>query len=204
MLGHLARQLPAWEVLDRRIRDTLVAHLPRAIRRGRWIIAVDTTLIPYHGRPFADPAEVFRGQPKSGTTHFHAYLVRDGRRFTLAVVGVRKGTTPDEVVRTLRQRVVAIGISPKLFLLDRGFHTAAVVRYLQAARQPFILPQPIHGKAPKDGRLTGLRAIRAHHKTGWTTYSWKPTGQRRVSVDLCVLRRKRRDRRGHRAFLYAC
>jgi putative transposase len=208
VLGHLARQLPSMDLLDRRIRDTLVAHLPRAVRRGRWVIAVDTTLIPYHGQPFADPAEVYRGQPKSGTTHFHAYatayLVKDGRRFTLALVGVRKGDTPDAVVRVLRRRVVATGISPKLFLLDRGFHTAGVVRYLRAARQPFVMPQPVHGKAPKDGRLTGLRAIRANHKTGWTTYTWKPTGQRRVTVDLAVLRRKRKDRRGHRAFLYAC
>ncbi len=61
---------------------------------------MDPTLIPYHGRPFADPAEIYRGQPKSGTTHFHAYatayLVRDGRRFTLALVWVRQRTTPAE------------------------------------------------------------------------------------------------------------
>ncbi len=199
VLGHLARQLPMLKLLDRRVRETLVAHLPRAIRRGRWIIAIDTTLIPYHGQPFADPAEVYRGQAKSGTTHFHAYatayLVRAGCRFTLAMV---------MVVRELRQRVVATGVSPRLFLLDRGFATAGVVRYLQTARQAFIMPQAVHGKAPKNGPLTGLRAIRANAKTGWAKYSWKPNGQRRVTVDLCVLRRRRTDRRGHRAFLYAC
>jgi len=199
VLGHLARHLPMLKLLDRRVRETLVAHLPRAIRRGRWIIAIDTTLIPYHGQPFADPAEVYRGQAKSGTTHFHAYatayLVRAGCRFTLAMV---------MVVRELRQRVVATGVSPRLFLLDRGFATAGVVRYLQTARQAFIMPQAVHGKAPKNGPLTGLRAIRANAKTGWAKYSWKPNGQRRVTVDLCVLRRRRTDRRGHRAFLYAC
>jgi Transposase DDE domain len=208
VLGHLARQLPAWDVLDRRVRDTLVGHLPRAVRRGRWVIALDTTLIPYHGEPFAEATEVYRGRPKSGTTHFHAYatayLVRAGRRFTLAVIGVRHGTTPDAVVRDLRRRVVAAGVSPKLFLLDRGFNTAGVVRYLQAARQPFLMPQAVHGKAPEDGRLTGLRALRAYHPSGWTAYTWQPLGQRRVTVDLCVLRRRRKDRRGHRAFLYAC
>jgi putative transposase len=208
VLGHLARQLPAWDVLDRRVHQTLVAHLPRSVRRGRWVVAIDTTLIPYHGRPFAEPAEVYRGQPKSGTTHFHAYatayLVRAGRRFTLAVIGLRRHTTPDQVVRELRRRVVAAGVTPKLFLLDRGFNTAGVVRYLQAARQPFVMPQAVHGKPPQDGRLTGLRAIRANHPTGWTTYTWTPVGQRRVTVELCVLRRRRTDRRGHRAFLYAC
>lgn len=208
VLGRLRRQLPTPDDLDRRVRTALAGQLPRALRRGRWIIAIDTTLIPYHGQPFRDPAEIYRGQPKGGTTHFHAYatayVVRDGRRFTLAVLWVRKGTAADAVVRELRRRVLAAGVRPRLFLLDRGFHCAAVVRYLQAARQPFIMPQAIHGKAPKDGVLRGLRAVRATHPTGWTRYAWQPVGQRRVSVDLCVVRRRRRDRRGHRAFLYAC
>jgi putative transposase len=208
VLGHLARRLPTGDVLDRRVRQALVGHLPRAIRRGRWVIALDVTLIPYHGRPFAEAAEVYRGQPKSGTTHFHAYatayLVRAGRRFTLAVIGVSRGDTPDQIVRRLCRRVVAAGVKPRLFLLDRGFQTAGVVRYFQAARHAFVMPQAVHGRAPRDGRLTGLRAIRAGHKTGWTRYTWKPLGQRRVTVDLCVLRRRRQDRRGHRAFLYAC
>jgi Transposase DDE domain len=208
LLGHLACHCPDPAVVDGRLRTALTTHLPRTVRRGRWPVACDLTLIPYHGRPFADPAEIYRGQPKSGTTHFHAYatacLVHEGRRFTLAVIGVRHGTTPADVVRELRRRVRAAGVQIRVLLLDRGFQNAGVVRYLQAARQPFILPQAVHGRLPADGELRGLRAIRAHHPTGWTTYTWKPVGQRRVTVDLCVCRRRRRDRRGHRVFLYAC
>jgi hypothetical protein len=208
VLGGLVGLLPDPDVLERRLRAAFADHLPRAVRRGRWVVAVDITLIPYHGRPFADPAEVYRGQPKSGTTHFHAYatayLVRDGRRFTLALARVRGGTTPAAVVGELLRRVRAAGVKVRLVLLDRGFNCAGVVRHLQAARTPFIMPQAVHGRAPADGRLTGLRAIRARHPTGWTTYTWQPVGQRRVTVDLCVCRRRRRDRRGHRVFLYAC
>ncbi len=36
-------------------------------------IAVDLTLIPYHGKPYEDTKEIVRGMPKSGTTHFHGY-----------------------------------------------------------------------------------------------------------------------------------
>jgi putative transposase len=208
VLAHLTRQVRDLPTLDRRLRAVLAASLPRALRRGRWVVAVDTTLIPYHGQPFADPAEVFRSQPKSGTTHFHSYatavVVRHGLRFTLAVLPVANRTPMADVVRHIRRRVVDAGVHPKLLLLDRGFNNAGVVRYLQAARQPFVMPQAIHGKAPKSGGLTGLRAIRATHPTGWTRYSWRPPGERRVSVALCVLRRRRRDRRGHRTFLYAC
>jgi hypothetical protein len=208
VLGHLAEQVVDRDTLDRRLQAVLRASLPRSLRRGRWIIAIDTTLIPYHGRPFENDDEIFRGQPKHGTTHFHCYatavIIRHGLRFTLAVLPVSKGTPMCDVVRELRRRIVAAGIKIKLFLLDRGFNNAGCVRYLQAARQPFIMPQAVHGKAPKDGVLSGLRAVRAHHRTGWTRYSWKPSKERRVSVDLGVLRRARADRRGHRAFLYAC
>jgi putative transposase len=208
VLGVLGGLLPDPDVLERRLQAAFADHLPRSLRRGRWVVAVDITLIPYHGRPFQDPAEVYRGQPKSGPTHFHAYatayLVRDGRRFTLALARVCHGTTPAAVVRELLRRVRAAGVAVRLVLLDRGFNCAGVVRYLRAAHTPFIMPQAVHGRAPADGRLSGLRAIRAHHPTGWTTYTWQPLGQHRVTVDLCVCRRRRRDRRGHRVFLYAC
>ena len=51
------------------------------------------TLRPYHGQPLRDPAEVYRGQAKSGTSHFHAYatayVVRHGRRSTVALAHKR-------------------------------------------------------------------------------------------------------------------
>lgn len=208
VLNHLTAQLDDPVALDRRLKEAFGGHLPRTVRKGRWPVAIDLTLIPYHGQPFRDPAEVYRSQPKGGTTHFHAYatayLIRDGRRFTLALIAVPKGTPMADVVRGLCRRVRAIGVNVHVFLMDRGFNNAGVVRYLQAARDPFILPQAVHGQAPKDGSLRGLRAIRATHPTGWTTYTWRPVGQQRVTVDLCVCRRRRADRRGHRAFLYAC
>ena len=47
-------------------------------------LAIDLTLIPYPGQPYADQKEIVRALPKSGTTHFHGYatvsIVRDDRR----------------------------------------------------------------------------------------------------------------------------
>lgn len=203
VLGHLARQVVDVGTLDRRVRGVLAGSLPRAVRRGRWAVAVDTTHIPYHGRPRADPDEVYRGEAKGGTTRSHAYatacVVRAGLRFTVAVLPVRAHTPMHEVVREVRRRVAEAGVGVRVLLLDRGFDTAGVVRYLQAARQPFVFPKAVHGSPPRSGVLTGLRAIRATHPTGWTRYAWSPRTGRPVSVDLCVVRRRR-----GRVFLYAC
>ena len=56
-------------------------------RRLAWRLAIDLTLIPYHGEHFHDPKEVYRSQAKDGTSHFHAYatayVVLKGQRFTV-------------------------------------------------------------------------------------------------------------------------
>ena len=196
------------DTLDRRVRGVLAASRPRALRHGCWAVAVGTTHIPYHGRPLDDEDELFRSQAKGGTTRSHAYATafatRNGLRFTRAILPVRGHTPMHEVVRELRRRVAAAGVRVRRLLLDRGFDTAGVVRYLQAARPRFVMPQVVHGKKPRSGILKGLRLIRATHPTGWTTYTWTPAQQRAVTVDLCVVRRRRKRRHGHRAFLYAC
>ena len=91
--GHPARL----RQLQRRLNRALQGDLPKALRRRRQPLAIDLTLIPYHGEPLRDADEVYRGQAKSGTSHFHAYatayVIRKGQRFTVALAYVRKGET---------------------------------------------------------------------------------------------------------------
>jgi hypothetical protein len=49
VLGLLAWLLPDPDVLEHRFQGAFTEHLPRALRRGGGIVAVDITLIPYHG-----------------------------------------------------------------------------------------------------------------------------------------------------------
>ena len=116
-------------------------------------LAIDLTLIPYHGRPFRDLDEVYRGQAKDGTSHFHAYatayVVRHGRRSTVALTGVRKGEPLKDVIQRLLRQAASVGIRPSFLLLDRGFSSVAVVRSLQQARSPFLMPVVCHGRSPK-------------------------------------------------------
>ena len=62
----LVAMLPERNPLERRINSGLSSELPRRLTKGPQRLAVDLTLIPYHGEPFRDPNEIVRSQPKIG------------------------------------------------------------------------------------------------------------------------------------------
>jgi len=90
----------------------------KALRKHLQLLAIDLTLIPYHGQPFHNLDEVYRGQAKDGTSHFHAYatayVVRKGQRYTVALTGVKKGEPLKEVVRRLLHQAASVGVRPRL------------------------------------------------------------------------------------------
>ena len=87
----LPKTLP---VLERRLNEALTAtcRVACGVGRGRW----RSTGIwhPYYGQPYKSRNEIYHGQPKQGTTKFHAYasacIVQYGRRYTLALTWVRR------------------------------------------------------------------------------------------------------------------
>lgn len=199
-----------WE-LERRWNRALTADLPRSLAGTRQPLALDLTLRPYHGQPFRDVAEVYRGQAKSGTSHFHAYatvyLVRHGRRFTLALTWVTKGEPLAGVTQRLLRAVRAIDIRPRYLLLDRGFCSVDVVRFLQAGRHPFLMPLPLRGR-PLDhpGGPSGSRVFAAARRSGWGEYTMTNAAGRRATVGVCVKCRNwrgERGRRGRQRLVYA-
>jgi putative transposase len=122
--------LPAQDELERRLNAALADRLPRGLRRRRQRLAIDLTLVPYHGLPYADRAEVYRSKARDGTSHFHAYatayLLLRGQRFTLALTPVAKGEHLEEVLKRLLRRCGRLGIRPLCAagprLLQRGRH----------------------------------------------------------------------------------
>jgi putative transposase len=198
----LLHNLPDLDALQRRLDRALAADLPRGLTRRRWHLAIDLTLLPYHGRPAHGADELVRGQAKSGTTHFHAcataYLILRGQRFTLALSYVRQGEKSEAVLRRLLRRCAQIGVRPGLLLLDRGFWAVGVVRYLQAARYPFLMPVIARGRpAGHPEGPGGTRVFWAYRRGGWGEYTLRETGGgRKATVSICVHVRPRAGRRG--------
>src|SRR3954463_14350979 len=122
----LLATLPDYAALQRQLNAALAGHLPKALRKQLQRLAIDLTLIPYHGKPFRDLSEIYRGQAKDGTSHFHAYatayVVRKGQRYTVALTGVQKGEALKDVVQRLLRQASRVGIRTRLLLLDRGLH----------------------------------------------------------------------------------
>src|SRR5947208_13175412 len=138
----LLATLPALAELQRRVNRALQGDLPRGLRRRRQPLAIDLHLIPYHGEPLRDEAEVYRSKAKSGTSHFHAYatayVIRRGLRFTVALTTVRRGEALKDVVQRLLAQAAKACARPRYLLLDREFCSVAVIRALQAGRRPFL------------------------------------------------------------------
>jgi putative transposase len=215
----LQATLPQAQTLQHRLNHALADGLPRALRRRRQRVALDLTLIPYYGQPHHDPAELVGGPAKAGTQLFHAYatayVIYRGCRWTVALQPVYQGQPWDALVRDLLRQAVRAGVKARLVLLDRGFYSVAVVRYLQRARYPFLMPVIRRGRPPQHRHgASGTWAFFARRCSGWDRHTLEERrGRARatVTIGICcrwVARRRRRRpgpaRRRRAVWVYAC
>lgn len=191
VLGEL---LPPMAELERRANRALVSQLPKVFRRRSWRMAIDLTLIPYHGKPLRHEKELYHCKPKSGTTKFHAYataiVVHQGLRYTLALTRVERNEPMKDVVQRLLAIVRQRGVKVRFLLLDKGFFSVAVISYLKRAGEKFIIPVVIRGRKPKRNKPPqGLRAL-LQKRDG--RYRHTLTGQRvkgkqpKAEISVCV------------------
>ena len=211
MRDALVALCPEAETLEQQLNASFAAQLPKAVKNRRWRLAIDLNLRPYYGQAHRRAEEIYRSQAKSGTTHFHAYatcyIVHKGRRYTVALTRVEKGAALVEVVKRLLRRARQAGVRPNLLLLDRGFYSVAIIRYLQAARYPFIMPVIIRGrKADHSKGPSGTRVFALWKRSGWSSYTLTSADKRKATVSIGVHCRNwcgQRRRHGRQTLVYA-
>jgi hypothetical protein len=185
--------LPDWagvqRVLNRIFRQQLHPSLLKGIRD--YNIAIDLTLIPYHGLPYQDEKEIVRGAPKSGTTHFHGYatvsIVQDNRRYVVALRFIEYGEPMAEVVRWLIKRLKALKIRIRRVFLDKGFCSKPVFKVLSQHKLSYVVPIPVRGKSG------GLRSL-FQGKSRKTTYTFKSLKYGQYTVQAVVVKRYSKGR----------
>ena len=207
----LAALCPPAETLEQPLNASFAAQLPKAVTRRRWRLAIDLNLRPDYGHAHQRAEELYRSRAKRGTTHFHAYatcfIVHQGRRYTVALTRVEKGTALVEVLKRLLRRASQAGVRPNLLLLDRGFYSVAIIRYLQAARYPFIMPVILRGrKAAHRNGPSGTRVFALWQHSGWSTYTLTSADHRQATVRIgvhCRQRHQSRRRHARQTLVYA-
>ena len=202
----LAKALPERIKLQRALNRILRAQTPRFVKKGKrsYYIAIDLTLIPYHGECYEDEKEIVRSQAKSGTTHFHGYatvsIVHDHQRYVLALRFVEKGESLEKTVAWLLDRLKSIGISIRYAYFDKGFCSVPVLKTLKRRKIRFIMPMPVRGKSG------GVRTLFEKSASRKTTYTFNSPKHGQLEVATVVVKKYskgRYKRKGARWFAYA-
>lgn len=178
----------------------LLFHAKACFARRKLRLAIDLTLIPYHGTPYKNKREIYRGPAKSGTSHFHAYatvyVILAGRRFTLGVKSVRKGEDLGSVLQFLLEHVASAGLQLESLYVDRGFCNVACIRFLQTLSCEVLMPLVIRGKKGK--------ALLKTRAGGRFTYTMTSPDHGSVAMNVVVAVVYAKGRRGeHKAKKYA-
>ncbi len=126
------------------------------------------------------------------------YVIKKGKRVTLAMRGVRWLDTSVALLTYLLAEVSFLELKIKKLYLDRGFFSIPVIRWLQALDIPFIMP------AIRRGKTGGIKQFLKGKKSYQTTYTMR-RGQEQVTFDLwiiCKYQKGERKKHGIKYFPY--
>jgi Transposase DDE domain len=187
----LLASLPDVASLKRRINRALAGDLPKALKRRKQPVAIDLVNIPYYGECYKDKSEIYNGPLKAGTHQSHAYatayVIHKGCRWTLALSSVAHDRPWEDIVRELLRQVAKTGVRVRYVLLDRGFYSVKVIRYLQAARYPFIMPVIARGRRQSaEQAASGTQAFFCWKRSGWSRYTLTSKEKTKATVTIAV------------------
>ena len=201
----LVESLPDRSGVQRALNRIFHQQLHPSLLKGvrDYNMAIDLTLIPYHGQPYEDQKEIVRGAPKSGTTHFHGYatvsIVRDHRRYVVALRFIEYGEEMADIVRWLIKRVKSLKIRIRRAFLDKGFCSKLVFKVLKQHELSYVTPIPVRGKSGGVRRLFQGQSCK-------TTYTFDSPKYGEYTVQAVAVKRYSKGRYGRHTskwFAYA-
>ena len=187
------------------VNHALQAQLPPRIRNGRQPVAIDYNRLPYYGNPSPEEAPyICKGKAESGTTRFYVYatlyVIRKGKRVTVALIIVRPDDTYVAVITRLLDKIASLNIKIECLYADKGFFNVPVIRWLKALGIPFVMPVVIRGKKG------GTRQLVRDKKTRKTTYTMESAEYGTVTFDVWIVSvysKGKYGKHGTAAFAYA-
>ena len=138
----VAANLPELDELTNGLVDALYLFGSRALRRRKWVVAIDEHRTPYYGDRTA--YGVTRGQKKHGTKYAYGYatavLVHHRHRFTVGLIALTGGEKPHEVVAALLAQMETRGLKLCGIVLDSGFDSGETLLLLQKRVLSYTVP----------------------------------------------------------------
>lgn len=195
---------------DRSIEEALNGLLAESALQCKWQgsyeVAIDLHEEPYYGEvPEDDPRVIRRGEAKDGTTYFHvfatAYVVRNNRRFTLAVTRVRAEEKMLAVTERLRARVEKLGIQVLVYLLDREFWCTDLLSTW--SNIPFIMPIRRTGRVGTEGGTRPLFELKESQFVNYTMAA-QTDSELAIEVAVVVLPETKKERKKRIGKAQAC
>jgi len=150
-LRYHLNKIEDFQQLESEVNLALKSQIPKGLKNKKQTLALDINLIPYYGQQTPEERPyICRSQAKNGTCSFYAYatlyLVKKGKRVTLAIRGVRWADTKVAIITYLLAELSTLKIKIKKLYLDREFFSVAVISWLIALEVPFIMPAIRRGK----------------------------------------------------------
>ncbi len=184
-----------FEELESNLNLALQSRVLPRIKKGKLKLAIDLNLIPYYGNPSSEELPyIYRSQAKQGTCSFYAYatiyVIKKGKRFTLAIRGIRNYDTSVAIITFLLASLESLQIKIKKLYLDRGFFSISVIRWLKALHIPFVMP------AIRRGKYGGIRQFLKGKKSYKTTYTMKRNKDYYVTFQLWIVCKYKKGTRG--------
>lgn len=91
------------------------------------------------------------------------------------------------LLKRLLRQARATGVKWRYLLLDRGFYQVEAIRYLQQAREPFLMPAIVRGKkGATPAACGGTRKFAAQKRSGFHTHQREGRSGQRVTVQICA------------------
>ena len=88
------------------------------------------------------------------------------------------------MIRSLLPIAAKAGIRPKLLLLDRGFFSVELIRYLQAALCVSDVGDDSWRKADHAKGPSGTRVFALRKRSGWDTYTMTNADQKSATFQV--------------------
>jgi putative transposase len=143
------------ELLTNKILDVVSREKPVTF-------AIDETDDPYYGEITSVNEEyVVKCKAKKSTKFFYRYitlyLIHGDLKLTLCILPVKKKSQKLTYIKRMLQMIKHLGFDIEVLLLDRGFYSSSLFRYLMKIGIPYIMPVKNHSADMKE-LLRGRRS----------------------------------------------